>query len=246
MRARFCAGLFWLVVVGMPLAARAEPVLDLSAPSLTAAPAAPAPETDIVVVQPTASRPPQMGWLGLGVRFGMQEVHLTPPASFVSGVNSASGQAFAAGDFAIDSNAWTVTPTLHLGGSGFFFKLDVPLSFASQFTSFGLGLYPINFGVFVPSVSLFPYLSLGTAANLVESRDTGDPSTSNKLMGAMVQARGALGLKYFPAQGLAVSGEIGYSPWAAGVLLVTPANSSTQVHGGFGSVFDFSLGLEWL
>jgi hypothetical protein len=242
MRARFCAGLFGLVVASAPLAGLAEPDLDARAPATTNA----APETDIVVVQPAPARPPQMGWLGLGVRFGMQEVHLTPPASFVSTVNSASGQAFAAGDFAIDSNAWTVTPTLHLGGSGFFFKLDVPLSFASQFTSFGLGLYPINFGVFVESVSLFPYVSLGTAANLVESRDTGDPATSNKLMGAMVQARGALGLKYFPAQGLAVSAEIGYSPWAAGILLVTPANSSTQVHGGFGSVFDFSLGLEWL
>jgi hypothetical protein len=242
MRARFCAGLFGLVVASAPLAGLAEPDLDARAPATTNT----APETDVVVVQPTAARPPQMGWLGLGVRFGLQEVHLTPPASFVSTVNSASGQAFAAGDFAIDSSAWTVTPTLHLGGSGFFFKLDVPLSFASQFTSFGLGLYPINFGVFVESLSLFPYVSLGGAANLVESRDTGDPATSNKLMGAMVQARGALGLKYFPAQGLAVSAEIGYSPWAAGILLVTPANSSTQVHGGFGSVFDFSLGLEWL
>jgi|HubBroStandDraft_6_1064221.scaffolds.fasta_scaffold103261_2 hypothetical protein len=240
---RIRIALFGLVATGTPLAARAAPDLDLSAPGLTTAPA---PETDIVVVQPTASRPTQMGWLGLGVRFGLQEVHLTPPSSFVSTVNSASGQAFAAGDFAIDSNAWTVTPTLHLGGSGFFFKLDLPLSFAPQFTSFGLGLYPINFGVFVPSVSLFPYVSLGGAANLVESRDTGDPSTSNKLMGAIVQARGALGLKYFPAQGIALSGELGYSPWAAGILLVTPANSSTEVHGGFGSVFDFSLGVEWL
>ena len=243
---RFWSGLFGLVVAFSPLAGLAEPDVDTAAPAITAAPATTLPETDLVVVQPTATKPPQMGWAGLGVRFGMQEVHLTPPAAFVGTVNSASGQAFAAGDFAIDSNAWTVTPTLHLGGSGFFFKLDLPLSFASQFTSFGLGLYPINFGVFVESASLFPYLSLGTAANLVESRDTGDPSTSNKLMGALVQARGALGLKYFAAQGLALSGEIGYSPWAAGILLVTPANSSTQVHGGFGSVFDFSLGVEWL
>jgi hypothetical protein len=242
MRARFCAGLFGLVVASTPLAGLAEPDLSAPPPATTNA----APETDVVVVQPTPERPPQMGWAGLGVRFGMQQVHLAPPAAFVSTVSSVSGQAFAAGDFAIDSNAWTVTPTLHLGGSGFFFKLDVPLSFAPQFTSFGLGLYPINFGVFVESASLFPYLSLGTAATLVESRDTGDLSTSNKLMGAMVQARGALGLKYFPAQGLALSGEIGYSPWAAGILLVTPANSSTQVHGGVGSVFDFSLGVEWL
>jgi hypothetical protein len=246
MRARFWTGLFGLVVAIAPLEALASPDLDASVPGITTAPASPATGTDVVVIQPPAERPPRMGWLGLGVRFGMQQVHLAPPAAFVSTVSSVSGQAFAAGDFAIDSNAWTVTPTLHLGGSGFFFKLDVPLSFASQFTSFGLGLYPINFGLFVESASLFPYLSAGGAANLVESRDTGDPSTSNKLMGAVVQARGALGLKYFPEQGLSLSGEIGYSPWAAGILLVTPANSSTQVHGGFGSVFDFSLGIEWL
>jgi hypothetical protein len=242
MRTRFLCGLFGIATAIAPLAAIAAPDLD-AAPTSNATGA---PEAELAVTAPAAAPRPQMGWFGAGVRFGMQDIHLTPPASFVSGVNAASGQAFASGDFAVDSNAWTITPTLHLGGSGLFFKLDVPLSFAPQFTTLGLGLYPINFGVFVESVSLFPYVSLGGAANLVESRDTGDPSTSNKLMGAMIQARGAIGLKYFPAQGLAVSGEIGYSPWAAGILLVTPANSSTQVHGGTGSVFDFSLGVEWL
>ena len=242
MHARFLCGLFGIVAAITPMPAIAAP--DLAAPPTSSV--SPAPEAEIAATVPVAPPPPRMGWRGAGVRVGMQDVHLMPPASFVSGLNAASGQAFAAGDFAVDSNAWTVTPTLHLGGSGYFFKLDVPLSFAPQFTTFGLGLYPINFGIFVQSASLFPYLSLGGAANLVESRDTGDPTTSNKLMGAIVQARGALGLKYFPAQGLAISGEIGYSPWAAGVLLVTPANSSTQVHGGTGSVFDFSFGVEWL
>ena len=248
MHARCLCGLFGIVAASVPFAALAAPDLDASAISSGASASATAPpEAELAVTAPPATPPPRrMGWFGAGVRLGMQDVHLMPPASFVSGVNAVSGQAFEAGNFAVDSSAWTITPTLHLGGSGYFFKMDVPLSFAPQFTTFGLGLYPINIGTFIESASLFPYLSLGGAANLVDSRDTGDPSTSNKLIGAIVQARGALGLKYFPAQGLALSGEIGYSPWAAGILLVTPAGSSTEVHGGTGSVFDFSLGIEWL
>ena len=242
MRTRFLCGLFGIITATAPLAALAAP--DVDAPVSSSATAAP--EAEIAVTAPPVTPLPRMGWFGAGIRVGMQDLHLMPPGALVSSVNAASGQAFASGDFAVDTNAWTVTPTLHLGGSGYFFKIDVPLSFAPQLTTFGLGLYPINYGVFIPSASLFPYLSLGGAANLVDSRNTGDPSTSNKLVGAFVQVRGALGLKYFPAQGLAVSGEIGYSPWAAGILLVTPAGSSTQVRGGTGSVFDFSLGLEWL
>jgi len=243
MRTRFWCGLIGMVTAIAPLAGIAAPDMDATATSS----GAPPPEAELAATAPAVAAPqPHMGWFGAGVRFGMQDVHLMPPASLVSGVNAASGQAFASGDFAVESNAWTITPTLHLGGSGYFFKLDVPLSFAPQFTTVGLGLYPINVGIFLENASLFPYLSLGGTANLVESRDTGDPLTSNKLMGAIVQARGALGLKYFPAQGLALSGEIGYSPLAAGILLVTPANSSTQVHGGTGSVFDFSFGIEWL
>jgi hypothetical protein len=243
MHARYLCGVVGIITAVFPVAALAAPDVDASATSSGVAP----PEAELAATAPPAApSPPRMGWFGAGVRLGMQDVHLMPPAALVSGVNTASGQAFQSGDFAVDSNAWTITPTLHLGGSGYFFKADVPLSFAPQFTTFGLGLYPINVGVFIESASLFPYLSLGGAANLVDSRDTGDPSTSNKLIGAIIQARGALGLKYFPAKGLALSGEIGYSPWAAGILLVTPANSSTQVHGGTGSIFDFSFGIEWL
>src|SRR5450432_3288322 len=237
MHARYLCGLLGIVTAAAPLAALGAPDVDTSGTSSATA----APEAELAATAPPAATPPsRMGWFGAGIRLGMQGVHLMPPASLVSGVNTVSGQAFQSGNFAVDSNAWTVTPTLHLGGSGFFFKLDVPLSFAPQFTTFGLGLYPVNVGIFIESASLFPYLSLGGAGNLVQSRDTGDPSTSNKLIGAIVQARGAIGVKYFPAQGLALSGEIGYSPWAAGILLITPADdNSAQVHGGVGSVFDF-------
>jgi hypothetical protein len=252
------SGLFTILILSAAGASAAEnqPVVPLApdteaSPSLAvpeAQPSSSAPAGDVAVVAAVPAPVRQrMGWFGAGVRVGMQDIHLAPAAYLVSAASAASGQAFAAGSFDVDANALTVTPTLHFGGSGYFFKLDVPFSFASQFTTFGIGLYPINYGVYVADASLFPYLSIGGAANLVDSRDTGDPGTSNKLIGAIFQARGAIGLKYFPARNLAVSGELGYSPWAAGVMLVTPAGEDqTQVHGGTGSMFDFSLGVEWL
>jgi hypothetical protein len=195
----------------------------------------------------------RMGWFGVGLRLGTSEMHLAPSASLINQVNQASGASFTPGDFAIDSSAQTLTPTFHFGGSGYFFKIDLPFSFAPEFTTFGLGLYPVNVGFFVEQIDLFPYLSLGGTANVVKARATADPGTSNKIIGAIVEARAAIGVKYFPARGLAVSAEAGYAPWTAGIMMIPPsatpgsgANDATRMQGGTGSVVDFSLGLEWL
>ncbi len=190
----------------------------------------------------------RMGWGGVGIRYGVSELHLAPSSSLINKVNQASGQTFTPNDFAIDSSAQTLTPTFHLGGSGYFFKLDLPFSFAPAFTTVGLGIYPVNAGVFIERLSLFPYLSLGGAANVVKSHATSEPGTSNKIIGAMVQARGAVGVKYFPVRGFALSAEAGYSHWAAGIMFMPPpgAAGQTQMQGGTGSVVDFSIGAEWL
>src|ERR1700690_2314332 len=136
MHARCWCGLLGIVTAAAPFAALAAPDVDAPAPSSTI----PTPEAELAATAPATTPPPHMGWFGAGVRFGMQDVHLMPPGSLVSSVNAAPGQAFASGDFAVDSNAWTITPTLHLGGSGYFFKMDVPLSFGPQFTTLGRGL----------------------------------------------------------------------------------------------------------
>ena len=190
----------------------------------------------------------RMGWVGVGVRLGYTQVHLTPPASLVGSFNSVTGSNTTTAEHTVNSTAMTVTPTLHLGGSGFFFKLDLPLTFASQYTTYGIGLYPINFGVYLRRAAMFPYGSLGIASSIAQSRSTPDPSTSNKIIGAVAQVRAAGGLKYFPMKSLAVSFELGYSPWAAGVILLPPApgSNATRTQGGFGSVWDLSLGVEWL
>ena len=114
----------------------------------------------------------------------------------------------------------------------------------------GLGLYPINYGIWFDRFAMFPYLSFGAVANFVTSHATSDPGTSNKLIGGIAQARLAAGVKFFPLHGLALSGEFGYSPWTAGAVALPPDGASgsdaTRFEGGFGSVLDFSFGVEWL
>jgi hypothetical protein len=201
----------------------------------------------------TTSPPPpsdgkKMGWLGVGVRVGFTSLHLAPPASWVSTFNDATGGTANANDYSLSTTARSITPTLHLGGSGYFFKLDVPISLAPRFVTYGVGLYPLNFGMYIPHAALFPYLSAGVMASAVQSRSTFDPATSNKLIGALVQARIAAGLKFFPIHDGAISFEVGYSPWAGGVLFLPPFDNhdATHTEGGFGSAWDLSLGVEWL
>jgi len=207
-----------------------------SAATVTAAPAAP------------ASDMRRMGWFGIGARVGITQLRLIPPAGVVNDIDRITGGTAVADQFALRSNVTTVTPTLHLGGSGFFLKLDLPISFGSSFTMVGLGLYPINFGVYFDRFAMFPYLSFGGVASIVTSHATPDPGTSNKLIGGVFQARVAAGLKYFPLHNLGVSGEVGYSPWTAGAVALPPDSASHATHfeGGFGSVFDLALGVEWL
>jgi hypothetical protein len=209
--------------------------------------------TDTAVATVATSPPPppdgrRMGWFGVGLRVGFTELHLAPPASWVSTFNDATGNSSNASDYSLSSTARSITPTLHLGGSGYFFKIDVPLSFAPRFLTYGVGLYPLNFGIYIPQVALFPYGTAGVLTSIVQSRGTFDPATSDKIIGALVQARVAAGLKFFPVHGGAISLEVGYSPWAGGVLFLPPFDDhdATHTEGGFGSAWDLSLGVEWL
>jgi len=229
---------FWLwslvgvVSAAVPATARAQD----AAATVTTSPA------------PSHDEGRRMGWFGLGLRLGYEELHLTPPSSVVGSYNAVTGSNDSTAQHTVRSTATTLTPTLHLGGGGFFFKMELPFSFASNYMSYGIGLYPINFGVYLPGVALFPYGSAGGTASIVQSHSTADPTTSNKIIGGVAQVRVAGGLKYFPIKNLAVSFEVGYAPWAAGVMLLPPASGSntTRTEGGFGSSWDLSLGVEWL
>jgi hypothetical protein len=228
-----------MVVAGRADADTGDIGYDASSPAATVTVAPPA--------QPTVRR---MGWFGIGARIGVTQLRLTAPTSVVNDLQQITGGSAGADEFALRRNVTTLTPTLHLGGSGYFFKADLPISFGSSFSMIGLGLYPINFGIWFDRFAMFPYLSLGAVANFVTSHTTNDPGTSNKLIGGIAQARVAAGLKFFPLHGLALSGEFGYSPWTAGAVALPPDGSSgsdaTRFEGGFGSVLDFSFGVEWL
>lgn len=204
----------------------------------------------VTVSAPAQPEVRRMGWFGIGARVGVTQLRLTAPTSVVNDLEQITGGSAGADEFALRQNVTTITPTLHLGGSGYFFKADLPISFGSSFSMIGLGLYPINFGIWFDRLAMFPYLSLGAVANFVTSHSTPDPGTSNKLIGAIAQARVALGMKFFPLHGLALSGEFGYSPWTAGAVALPPESGSgsdaTRFEGGFGSVLDFSFGVEWL
>ena len=208
------------------------------------------PAATVTVAPPAPPEVRRMGWFGVGARIGVTQLRLTAPTSIVNDIEQISGSSAGADTFALRRNVTTFTPTIHLGGSGYFFKMDLPISFGSSFSMVGLGLYPINYGIWFDRFAMFPYLSLGAVANFVTSHTTSDPGTSNKLIGGIAQARLAAGVKFFPLHGLALSGEFGYSPWTAGAVALPPDGASgsdaTRFEGGFGSVLDFSFGVEWL
>jgi hypothetical protein len=201
----------------------------------------------------TASMPPppaprRVSRFGLGVRIGYEQMSLTPPAGLAAQINQGgAAENVTAGDFAFNASALSVTPTMQIGGAGYFFKLDLPVRFASNLTMIGLGLYPLNFGYFVARARFMPYASLGGVASVVRSGDTGNADTAHKIVGAVVQTRIAAGAMYFPVRGLAFSAELGFSPWAAGIVTdMGPATGGGSVRGGEGTMFDVSLGAAWL
>jgi hypothetical protein len=202
-----------------------------------------------------------LGWLGFGLRFGFTSLALDGNAFRETARGVADGTADAltgmrgttlAGDVAaarigdLRASMKTLTPALHLGGDGYFFKLEAPLGLSSDFRSVGLGIYPLNYGVFIPAAQLFPYATLGGAAHYLSGQAAGYQPTR----GAILQARAALGLKWRAVSRLNLSVEAGYSA-AAGVLGSTEAKpvataDGSSVKAGLGHSLDLSFGIEIL
>jgi hypothetical protein len=149
-----------------------------------------------------------------------------------------------------------VVPTFCVGGDGYFMKLDFPILKTPSATSYGLGLYPLNFGHLFESTGLFPFASAGVAASILTLPGQG-------ISGASAEARTALGLKVRLGSGLALSAEIGYAPFVAAALvdkqkmhdLVQGAIDGQSIdspvgtraaRGGLGRAIDFLVGVEWL
>jgi hypothetical protein len=144
---------------------------------------------------------------------------------------------------ALDESLTTLTPTLHMGGAGYFCKLELPMGISSQLKTVGLALYPLDYGNFFPEVGLFPYLSAGGSANLALVRKQADGASGG---GALFQGRAALGLKYRPVKMLSISVEGAYSPWELGSIAKDGLGGVPSARGGRGHGWDFSFGIEVL
>lgn len=173
----------------------------------------------------------------------------------------------------LDATLVQIIPTFHMGGDGYFFKLETPIGFGDGVTSLGLGLYPINYGYYVESMGLFPYLSAGLVLNYAQastfSGSNGDEDVSQ--VGGIIQSRLALGAKYAFAESFSGTLELGFTPWGFAGLLDTdkaekidrqggvelddvidlenrrPIDPGSAIRGGtISSAFDLSVGIEWI
>lgn len=106
------------------------------------------------------------------------------------------------------------------------------------FGAAGVGLYPFKLSVDAHALSLASHVALGGSANVLRTR-TGTNLDASKVVGAVVEARLAVGATLQPARNLALTAEVGYAPWSVD-LIVRPDAPSTR-----GSVIDLAFAVEW-
>jgi hypothetical protein len=228
----------------------------------------------------TPARTAEMGWLGVGVRLGYTQPKLKAAnVPFVGSklqdtfdktnrsiddYNTAHGTTrphYVMGDLNLDSGMLQITPSLHLGGDGYFTKLELPIGLSSELKTIGFGCYPINYGWEFSELGLFPYASVGfvlSYATSSEFQPTGGSVIKVDAKGGMAEARLAVGLKYFAIDSWPVSFEVGYSPYAVGLvydgshplnvgsLNTLPENPGATARGGSGWVLNALIGIDWL
>ncbi|MBL9015080.1 MAG: hypothetical protein JNL83_12935 [Myxococcales bacterium] len=109
------------------------------------------------------------------------------------------------GDVGVSETLVIVAPGLELGAGGtYYFRVELPLGYADNLTSVGIGLYPINLQVSVRKNAAL-YLSLGGSASWLDRPGEGD-------LGALVTARAAGGLRVARH----VMFEVGYNAYVLG------------------------------
>jgi hypothetical protein len=93
-------------------------------------------------------------------------------------------------DMDLRTQLFLLTPTLELGGDGYFFKMEVPVGFGDDVRTYGLGIYPLNVGGHLTGgkqQELAGYLSAGFVASYVTFPASDDAA------GALLQGRLAAG-----------------------------------------------------
>jgi hypothetical protein len=113
------------------------------------------------------------------------------------------------GDFDIHDSLLVVVPSLEVGSRGYFFRMEAPLGFGDSVNSYGLGLYPLNYGHPLSNGQVMPYISAGGVLSYL----THDSGAS----GVLTEARIALGVRF----GTRVDLEIGYGAFVLGGVVDT-------------------------
>jgi hypothetical protein len=257
---RWCASTLALALVAganaRAHAARLAPVgvrasgSDVAAPALRPRSADPAPG--------------HPGFAGLSIRVGTSRIALRAQNLPMAGDDlvafaRVTGHDVSQVDF--HEQLVTVTPSLHVGGSGYFFRVDAPLGFSSSAQTFGLGVYPVNVGVTVPAARVMPYAGAGVVGSFVVGDSAAGAGGGTLATGGLFQARTALGVKLLPGNRTDLSLEFGYSPWAVGGV-VNPTefqraasrlerglqigDPARVMRAGAGNVWDLSVGVGWL
>lgn len=163
----------------------------------------------------------------------------------------------------VNDSMMMLVPTAHVGGDRFFFKADVPLMRWDDGYTFGLGIYPLNYGHYLPRSRLFPYASAGGALSIATLNASPEDRVQLPLRAMMLQLRMAAGMKWRAVPGVAVSLEAGFSPYAAGGVVDDRRRREAEaamdagrfpdlsrgnrpVNAGVGQVMDLAVGVEWL
>ena len=146
-----------------------------------------------------------------------------------------------------NGHALTVALTAHFGRAGYFTRLDVPAAFGQRTCRAGIGFYPIGLAYLFPDARVMPYLGAGALGGMLYTRiDSG--STDRQRFGIYGQVRTMLGIKVFPIRQLALSFEIGYSPYFIGYLPQSSTTAPKKTYpeeAAVGMTWDTNIGVEW-
>jgi len=107
------------------------------------------------------------------------------------------------------------------------------------FSAAGVGLYPIHVEFHAAGLALSSHVALGGSANVIRARAGSDADPSSKVIGAVAQARLAVGGRWQAERNFALSVELGYAPWAHDLVVRAPGPATAA------SVVDLSVSLEW-
>jgi len=184
--------------------------------------------------------------VGIGVSGGVVMLRLSADRALrafggQSGTELADQAPAGVASFDLHENLLEIAPSIHLGGDGFYFKVEAPLRQSATLRAYGAGIYPLNYGLLIPALHIMPTASAGVVLSYLADRRT-------DAVGPLFETRVAVGIKFFPAHGLALSLDIARTPWALGAVRGRGPSwwQRSDARGGIGNGWGLGVGVSWL